>query len=78
LIDDTYAFFNDEEYLFKSLCSPIPIKRIQAYKILNRAAKKIGISEIGTHTLRKTFGNHFYQRTKDVVLLQKIFNHSSP
>jgi integrase len=69
---------DDEEYLFKSLRSPFPIKRIQAYKILNRAAKKIGISEIGTHTLRKTFGYHFYQRTKDVALLQEIFNHSSP
>jgi integrase len=72
------ANMDDEEYLFKSLRSPFPIKRIQAYKILNRAAKKIGISEIGTHTLRKTFGYHFYQRTKDVALLQEIFNHSSP
>jgi integrase len=68
---------DDEEYLFKSLRSPFPIKRIQAYKILNRAAKKIGISEIGTHTLRKIFGYHFYQRTKDVALLQGIFNYSS-
>jgi integrase len=67
-----------EEYLFKSLRSPFPIKRVQAYKILNRAAKKIGISEIGTHTLRKTFGYHFYQCTKDLALLQEIFNHSSP
>lgn len=72
------ANMGDEDYLFKSLRSPFPIKRIQAYKILNRAAKKIGISEIGTHTLRKTFGYHFYQRTKDVALLQEIFNHSSP
>jgi integrase len=72
------ANMRDEDYLFKSLRSPFPIKRIQAYKILNRAAKKIGISEIGTHTLRKTFGYHFYQRTKDVALLQEIFNHSSP
>ncbi|MBA2874671.1 tyrosine-type recombinase/integrase [Thermaerobacillus caldiproteolyticus] len=44
----------------------------------HRAANKIGISEIGTHTLRKTFGYHFYQRTKDVALLQEILNHSSP
>jgi integrase len=49
------ANMDDEEYLFKSLRSPFPIKRVQAYKILNRVAKKIGISEIGTHTLRKTW-----------------------
>ncbi|BDG48661.1 hypothetical protein PspKH34_32220 [Parageobacillus sp. KH3-4] len=72
------ADMDDEDYLFRSLRSPLPIKRIQAYKILNRAAKRDGILEIGTHTLRKTSGYHFYQRTKDVALLQKIFNHSYP
>jgi hypothetical protein len=47
----------DEDDLFRSL---LPIKRVQAYKIPNRAAKKIGITEIGTHTPRKTLGYHFY------------------
>jgi hypothetical protein len=28
--------------------------------------------------MRKTFGYHFYQQTKDVALLQNIFNHSAP
>ncbi|MFP3813497.1 tyrosine-type recombinase/integrase, partial [Bacillus sp. SIMBA_005] len=32
--------------------------------------------DIGTHTLRKTFGYHFYKQTKDVAMLQEIFNHS--
>lgn len=54
------------------------ISRIMAYILLNKAAKKAGLNEIGTHTLRKTFGYHFYQKTKDVALLQNIFNHSSP
>ncbi|MBP7433838.1 tyrosine-type recombinase/integrase, partial [bacterium] len=30
------------------------------------------------HTLRKTFGYHLYQKTKDVALLQYLFNHKSP
>jgi integrase len=51
---------------------------VQAYRILNKAAKNIGIGEIGTHTLRKTFGYLFYQKTKDVALLQELFNHSAP
>lgn len=55
-----------------------PITRVQAYRILNTVAKKIGLEEIGTHTLRKTFGYHFYKRNKDVAMLQKLFNHSSP
>ena len=33
---------------------------------------------VGTHTMRKTFGYHHYKQFNDVALLQKIFNHSSP
>ena len=55
------------------------MERSRAYKILNKAARAVGITRrIGTHTLRKTFGYHCYQKYDDVVLLQKIFNHSSP
>ncbi|RAP14991.1 hypothetical protein HS9_00315 [Bacillus velezensis] len=34
------------------------------------------MDDIGTHMLRKTFGYHFYKQTKDVAMLQEIFNHS--
>lgn len=54
------------------------LSRVQIYRILNSAAKKVGIENIGTHTMRKTFGYWFYKRTKDIGLLQKILNHSSP
>lgn len=54
-------------------------ERVNIYNVINRAAKHVGITEpIGTHTMRKTFGYHFYKQTKDIVLLQKILNHSSP
>ena len=47
--------------------------------MIREACKKAGLEEkVGTHTMRKTFGYHHYQQFKDVVLLQKIFNHSSP
>lgn len=65
-------------YLFQSRRGQDRIHRVQAWKILNAAAKEVGLSEIGTHTLRKTFGYHFYQKYKDVAVLQQIFNHSSP
>ena len=55
------------------------LDRSQAYRILNKAAQAVGVKErIGTHTLRKTFGYHHYKKYNDIVLLQKIFNHSSP
>lgn len=65
-------------YLFQSRRGRDRIHRVQAWKILNAAAREVGLEEIGTHTLRKTFGYHFYQQYKDVAVLQQIFNHSSP
>lgn len=70
---------HNEEYLFRSRQGKNkPITRVQAYNILREAAYACELEEIGTHTLRKTFGYHIYQKTKDVALLQDIFNHSSP
>lgn len=55
-----------------------PITRIQAYRVLNEVGKTIGLDEVGTHTMRKTFGYHHYKKMHDVAMLQDIFNHSSP
>lgn len=69
----------DYEYLIKSKKSPNkPISRQQAYNILSNAAKAFGMKNIGTHTLRKTFGYHTYQQTHDVVTIQEIMNHADP
>jgi integrase len=52
---------------------------VAAYYIIKNACEEAGIEErVGTHTMRKTFGYHHYQRFKDVAMLQKMFNHSSP
>lgn len=54
-----------------------PVSRQRVYQIMNTIAKKAGIEErIGCHTLRKTFGYHYYQTTGDVVSLQRILGHS--
>lgn len=70
----------DEEFLFLSRQGGSrPLSRISAWRIINKAARIAGMTEeVGTHTLRKTFGYHFYKMSKDIVMLQKIFNHSSP
>lgn len=67
------------EYLFKSQKgSNKPITTSRAYTIINESARAIGLEEIGTHTMRKTFGYFHYKQFKDVALLQTLFNHSSP
>ena len=70
----------ENEYLFASRTGrkTKPISRVMAYNILKCAGRQVGLEEIGTHTLRKTFGYHFYLETKDAALLQQIFNHSAP
>lgn len=69
---------HSEEALFKTKFQN-RMDRFTAYRIIKSACKSIGLPEkVGTHTMRKTFGYHHYQKFKDVAMLQKIFNHSSP
>ncbi len=53
------------------------ITALQAYRILKDAGKAVGLEHIGTHTMRKTFGYHYYKKTHDVATLMRIFNHAS-
>lgn len=69
----------DHEYLFRQRDENTPMSRQYSSRILNQAARKVGIKDrISTHSLRKSFGYHMYSQTKDIVLLQKIFGHSAP
>ena len=63
-----------------------PISRQHAWYILNEAAEIIGLvkkdndgriisGEIGTHTMRKTFGYHAFNNGTSLELLMDIFNH---
>lgn len=68
-----------DEYLIKSREGiNSPITRVRAYQIISDVAEDFSIENIGTHSMRKTFGYHYYKKTKDIVTLQKIFNHSYP
>lgn len=70
---------DDFEYLIASRQGiNKPITRQRAYQIIKEAAEMFNLESIGCHSLRKTFGYHHYKKYKDIVLLQKIFNHSDP
>ena len=77
-IDNYIEGMGDNDYLFPSRKGDKPISRVQAYRVLNEVANKLGVEEIGTHTMRKTFGYFHYQQYHDVAILQDIFNHSAP
>lgn len=80
MIDEYIKGKLDNDYLFKSRNgSNKPITRVMAYMIINDACRKAQITDnVGTHTLRKTFGYHHYQTFHDVAILQYLLNHSSP
>jgi integrase len=69
----------DDRPLFKSRKgSNNAITRKQAHEILSKAGKQIGIENLGTHSMRKTFGLHAYlQSGGNLGLVQKLLNHSS-
>ncbi|WP_066159224.1 tyrosine-type recombinase/integrase [Halalkalibacter krulwichiae] len=68
-----------DDYLFRSKKLNQPITRQQAYRIINNAAKEVGVSgNIGTHTLRKTFGYHAYRKGIAISILKSIYNHTTP
>lgn len=78
LIKDFIHDRDDTEPLFLSQkCARLD--RSQVYRMLNNACKAVGVDvNIGTHSMRKSFGYHHYKQFKDVAMLQMIFNHSSP
>ena len=55
-----------------------PISRQQSYNILKNLADEFDLENIACHSMRKTFGFHYYQNTHDIATLQKIFNHATP
>ncbi|WCL68409.1 tyrosine-type recombinase/integrase [Lactiplantibacillus plantarum] len=71
-----YRICPDNEYLFTNRQhQPLSVNAV--YKLFQTIARKMHRTDIGTHTLRKTFGYHYYQQTHDIGTLMMIFNHSS-
>lgn len=69
----------DDEFLIKSREGVNkPLSRSMTYKIMRTITEEYKLEGIGNHTLRKTYGYHFYKETKDIAMLQKIFNHATP
>ena len=70
---------NPDEFVFKSRKGTnTPITRIRAFQIIKDAAKAVGIKDnIGTHSMRKTFGYWAYKEGYDISLLSEAFGHSS-
>ncbi|AMJ40687.1 tyrosine-type recombinase/integrase [Anaerotignum propionicum] len=72
-----------DDYLIRSrqsdkLGKQKPITRDMALKIMKKIADDFDEDNLGCHSMRKTFGYHYYKATGDIATLQKIYNHSTP
>lgn len=79
---EEYPIQDMNEYLFKSRKGDGAISEKGLWKIIVDAAAEAGIEKnVGSHTLRKTFGYHIWHNAKDkekaLVMLMAIYNHSS-
>jgi integrase len=78
LLNDFCKNRNPNEWLFVGRHN-LKLDRIIVYKTIVHACKELNIdANVGTHTMRKTFGYHHYKQFHDIALLQTIFNHYSP
>ena len=71
-----------DDYLFPSRKGDAPIVEASLWRIIKDAAIEAGIKQnIGSHSLRKTFGFWCWHEAEDknkaLIVLQQIFNHSS-
>ncbi|HAA8671399.1 TPA_asm: site-specific integrase [Listeria monocytogenes] len=70
-----------DHYLFtsrKKNAGEQPLTRQQGWYIISTAGKKTGLENLGTHSMRKTFGYHLYKNGVGLELIQVLLNHSSP
>ena len=78
MLNDFCKNRNPNEWLFVGRHN-LKLDRIIVYKTFVNACKELNINaNVGTHTMRKTFGYHHYKQFHDIALLQTIFNHYSP
>ncbi len=76
---ESLGSYDMDDYIFKSRQgNNSPITRQQALNILKEAAKAVGVKEnVGTHSLRKTWGYHAWKAGFNPALIMETLNHSN-
>lgn len=85
ILDYTTEAFSQElaahdfdHYLFPSRKGEDqPLSRVSIWRILSTAGQRVGLSNIGPHSMRKTFGYFLYKNQTRIEIIQDLLNHSS-
>lgn len=64
--------------LFQSKRTKKGLSRQQAYRIISKPAKELGLERVGITTLRKTFAYHAYKSGISIAIIQKYLGHQTP
>jgi integrase len=68
----------DGIYVFNTRKLPYGhLDRKSAYKVVSGIFKEFGITSIGTHSLRKTFGYHLHKKGVPLGTIMTLLNHSN-
>lgn len=54
-----------------------PLGRQALWTVISNAAAAVGLTNIGTHSMRKTFGYFLYKKGTSIEIIQELLNHSS-
>lgn len=66
------------DWLFPSQRNPAHhVSRPQIWRAIHNAGLACGMPNLGSHTMRKTFGRLWYENGGSIVTLQAIYNHVS-
>lgn len=68
----------DSGFLFTGIGRDKPMSRVNAWMILKRIAEKFDLPDIGTHSLRKTWGYQARKAGIDLSIIQKKLGHRTP
>lgn len=76
---NSLGVYSLDDFIFKSREGSMKaISRQQALIIFKNAAKAVGINDnVGTHTLRKTWGYHAWKKGFNPALIMETLNHSN-
>ena len=68
----------DNEFLFTGRGRDKPMSRVNAWMILKRIAEKFDLPDIGTHSLRKTWGYQARKAGIEISVIQEKLGHRTP
>lgn len=67
---------SEADYLFAARSRAKPITRQHAHGAIKSVGNAIGLTNLGTHSMRKTYAYNLLRRSRSVAIVQDALNHA--